>query len=226
MQNTQFIELKEEIQGIFTGGKNIIDSILPPLLFVIINELVGFDAAMWSSLALAGGISILRIFQGKSIMSALGGVGGIGAAILLTKLFGSKESFFLPGIISNLFWAALFTVSMIAGKPLLAWGSYFLRKWPLEWYWHPKVRPAYMEVSLMWLAFMTARSSIQLILYTSQAVDELAILSLVTGAPATIILLAASFIYGGWRLKHLEGPSVQEFEAGISAPWKGQQRGF
>ena len=49
---------------------------------------------------------------------------------------------------------------------------------------------------------------------------------LLTGWPATILLLIASYLYGTWRLRKLGGPSVEEFKAGTEPPWEGQQRGF
>ncbi|MEA3440170.1 MAG: DUF3159 domain-containing protein, partial [Chloroflexota bacterium] len=117
-------------------------------------------------------------------------------------------------------------VSLLIGKPLIAVGSYFLRRWPLEWYWHQRVRPAYMEVSLLWLVFLSIRSALQITLYLNHAVDELAILTLITGAPATVTLLAISFLYGSWRLRQLGGPSVVEYQQDLSPPWNGQNRGF
>jgi hypothetical protein len=46
------------------------------------------------------------------------------------------------------------------------------------------------------------------------------------GWPATILLLAVSYLYGTWRLRNLEGPSVEEFREETEPPWEGQQRGF
>jgi len=39
-------------------------------------------------------------------------------------------------------------------------------------------------------------------------------------------LLVISYLYGTWRLRHLKGPSVEEFKAGAEPPWTGQRRGF
>ncbi|MBN1859682.1 hypothetical protein JW848_10850 [Candidatus Bipolaricaulota bacterium] len=46
------------------------------------------------------------------------------------------------------------------------------------------------------------------------------------GWPAIILLLAATYLYGLWRLRTLGGPSVEEFKAGAPEPWSGQQKGF
>jgi hypothetical protein len=219
-------EIKGELQNIFTGNRNLLDSILPPLLFVLINEIIGFEAAMWSAFGLAIIFAIIRLLRGQSLISALGGIGGVLVAIIAAKWSGHNEGFFLPGIISNQFFILAIIVSLLIGKPLIAVGSYFLRRWPLEWYWHQRVRPAYMEVSLLWLVFLSIRSALQVTLYLNHAVDELAILTLITGAPATVTLLAISFLYGSWRLRQLGGPSVVEYQQDSSPPWNGQNRGF
>jgi hypothetical protein len=116
--------------------------------------------------------------------------------------------------------------SVLAGRPLVAWTSYVARRWPLAWYWHPRVRPAYSEVTLMWVAFLTLRLLLQLLLFQEQSVGTLAVIQVVSGWPATIVLLVLSYLYGTWRLRHLRGPSVEEFKAGTEPPWEGQRRGF
>jgi len=50
--------------------------------------------------------------------------------------------------------------------------------------------------------------------------------NLISGWPATILLLVISYIYGQNRLEALRGPSVEEFKKGTPPPWNGQQRGF
>ncbi|MEA3439685.1 MAG: DUF3159 domain-containing protein, partial [Chloroflexota bacterium] len=155
MLQNKLSEIKGELQNIFTGNRNLLDSILPPLLFVLINEIIGFEAAMWSAFGLAIIFAIIRLLRGQSLISALGGIGGVLVAIIAAKWSGHNEGFFLPGIISNQFFILAILVSLLIGKPLIAVGSYFLRRWPLEWYWHQRVRPAYMEVSLLWLVFLS-----------------------------------------------------------------------
>jgi hypothetical protein len=116
--------------------------------------------------------------------------------------------------------------SVVAGKPLVAWTSYLTRRWPLDWYWHPRVRPAYTEVTAAWAVFFAFRLLLQLFFFQGEQAGTLAIINIVTGWPATILLLALSYLYGLWRLQHLRGPSVEEFKAGAEPPWSGQRRGF
>jgi hypothetical protein len=219
-------EILEELRMVLAGRGNLIDSLLPPLFFVILNALWGMQVATWASLGLAVVIGLYRLFRRQSLLYALGGVAGVAIAVLIVQLLGRAEGFFLPGIIAGAATFLLCLVSVIVGRPIVAWTSYIARRWPLDWYWHPQVRPAYSEVTWLWVAFFGLRLLLAFSLFQREATSALAVVQLVTGWPATIILLIISYLYGTWRLRNLGGPSVEEFKASAEPPWEGQRRGF
>jgi hypothetical protein len=226
MKTSKVRELVEEFRLVFTGRSHLIDSIVPPVIFLIVNALLGFQVAVWGSLAVALLITAVRLGRRQSLRYALGGVGVVVLAILIAQLLGRAEGYFLPGMFTGGLTVIGCLVSVIAGRPLVAWTSYIARRWPLAWYWHPKVRPAYNEVTLTWAVFFVVRLGLQWSLFQEQAAGLLGIIQVVTGWPATIALLVVSYLYGTWRLRHLKGPSVEEFRAGAEPPWTGQRRGF
>lgn len=219
-------ELLDEFRTVFAGRSNILDSILPPILFLITNAFLDFEIAMWSSLAVAGIITGIRLWRRQPLLYALGGIGGVALAVLIALLLGRDEGFFLPGIVTGAFTLLLCLVSVVAGRPIVAWTSHIARRWPRDWYWHPQVRPAYSEVTWLWVLFFGLRLLLQLNLFQNAAAGLLAVVDLLTGWPATILLLVLSYLYGTWRLRTLGGPSVDEFQAGKEPPWEGQRRGF
>lgn len=219
-------EILEELRSVVLGRSNLVDSILPPVLFLVVNALLGFEAALGSSLVLALGITGLRLIRRQPVLYALGGIAGAGVAIGVALLSGRAEGFFLPGIASGAATVLLCLASILAGRPLVAYTSYVTRRWPLEWYWHPGVRPAYSEVTWLWVVFFGLRLALQIILFQQQAASLLAVANVVLGWPATIVLLVVSYLYGTWRLRNLAGPSVEEFKSGAQPPWQGQSRGF
>lgn len=226
MQQSKWHELLEEIRTVFTGRNSFFDAILPPIIFLLINGLVGFQAAMWSALILSAGIAILRIVRKQSLTYALAGVGSVAVAIGLARYLGKSEGFFLPGLISGSMTVLLTILSLVIRRPMVAWTSYIARRWPLDWYWHPQVRPAYSEVTFAWVIFFTARLLLQFALFENQDVNSLALTNFVTGWPATILLLIFSYLYGTWRLAQLSGPSVEEYRNNVPPPWQSQRRGF
>jgi hypothetical protein len=219
-------EIFEELRMVLAGRSSLLDSLLPPLFFVLVNILWGVQVAIWASLGLAAAIAVYRLLRRQSLLYALGGAGAVALAALLAQLLGRAEGFFLPTIISGAFTVLLCLVSVLVGRPIVALTSFVARRWPLKWYWHPKVRPAYSEVTWMWVVFFGLRLLLQLNLFQEEAASLLGVVQFLTGWPATIILLIISYLYGTWRLTHLGGPSVEEFKAGAEPPWQGQERGF
>jgi hypothetical protein len=219
-------EIFEEFQSVFSGKQPILDSVLPPLLFALTNGLFGFNTAMWISFGFGGLLTIARLLRRQSLWYALGGLGAALLAMGLSVISGRAESYFLPGIINGGITVLVLLASVIIQRPTVAFTSHLTRRWPLGWYWHPQVRPAYSEVTLAWVIFFGLKLAVQAWFYTRGDADALALFNIISGWPATILLLAGSYIYGLKRLEALHGPSVEEFNMNTPPPWQGQRRGF
>ncbi len=218
-------ELLEEFRAV-VGGVGLLDTVLPPVLFLLLNGLAGFTAAMLGALALAGLIAVFRLLRRQSLLYALAGLGSVGLAIALAYWLGRSQGFFLPDIVNTALTVALALVSLLIRRPMVAWTSFLARRWPLDWYWHERVRPAYSEVTFAWLIFFAFRLFWQVTLYQGQDIARFAVINTLLGWPAILLLLVASYLYGIWRLQRLGGPSVDEFRSHTPPPWHGQRRGF
>ncbi|NIS81377.1 MAG: DUF3159 domain-containing protein [Anaerolineales bacterium] len=219
-------ELLEEFRSVVVARSKILDAILPPLIFVVVNVLVGLEYAIISAIIIAILFSLYRLLRSQSVGYALGGLGSIVIASVLVRLSGRPEGYFLPSVVSGALTALACLMSIMVGRPLVAFTSHIARGWPLGWYWHPRVSPAYNEVTGMWTLFFALRALVQFALYRGPTTEFLNLVNLILGWPALIVLLAASYIYGTQRLRKLSGPSVEEFKAGTTPPWSSQRRGF
>ena len=220
-------ELQEEFRLVFSGrGARLLDSFLPLLVFLIANPLLGLNNALWGSLVVAGLFAVIRIIKRESLVYSLGGLGGVLLAAVFVNLSGSESGFFLPGLISGAITVVLCVVTVAVNRPMVAWTSFIARRWPLGWYWHPKVLPAYNEVTVAWAVAFSIRLALEFWLFQQDAVNVLGFFRVILGWPFTVILLIASYLFGMWRLDRLKGPSVEEFKAGKEPPWEGQKRGF
>lgn len=222
----RFGEILDELQTVFAGRVRWADSLLPPLIFLILNTIFGFEFALWGSLGTALLFVGLRLLRGQPLRYAVGGLGSVVLAVIVARFVSGAAGYFIPGMVTGIFTSFLCLVSVIVRRPLVAWTSYFSRRWPLSWYWHPHVRPAYSEVTLAWALFFSLRTLLQFQLFQDQEAATLGLLQLISGWPAIILLLVASYLYGVWRLGHLGGPSVEEFKEESEPPWQGQKRGF
>jgi len=220
-------ELSEELRSVFSNkGSRLLDSLIPLVIFLIAYQFLALTIALMASLLSAAAFAIYRLLKKEPLKYAFGGLGGVLLAAVFVKISGSSAGFFLPGIISSAVTIILCLGTVAIKRPLVAWSSYLARGWPLDWYWHPNVLPAYNEVTIIWAIAFGIRLGIEYWFFQQGAVNSLGLLRVLLGWPYTLILLVSSYLYGQWRLSTLRGPSIEEFTTQVSAPWQGQRRGF
>ena len=220
-------ELQGEFKTIFAGqGRMVIISLIPLILFLILNSLTDLIPALIPSLLIALIIFLFSLFQKMNLRYAVISFAGPLLAAGFIYLSGSESGILIPGLISGGITVFLCLVSVFIKQPLAAWTSYITRRWPLDWYWHNQVRPAYTEVTLIWAGAFSARLAIEYWLFQQQSLNSPVFSKLLLGWPYTIFILIISYLFGSWRLGKLAGPSVKEFESGILPPWEGQKSGF
>lgn len=223
---SKFQEVLDEFRSVVLGRHKILDAIVPPLVFVLANAIFGLQVASAAALGSALAFTAYRLIKRQPFGYALGGVGGVVLAILIATLSGRAEGYFLPTLITSSLTAAACLISVILRRPLVAFTSYLTRRWPLNWYWHPQVRPSYSEVTIAWALFFGLRAIAQYFFIRQGEIVATGIANVLLGWPALILLLILSYVYGLWRLRHLQGPSVQEFQDESPPPWEGQMKGF
>lgn len=219
-------EILDEVTQLFTGRVNIADGIVPPLAFVAVDAVFGLLAAAVIGLSSAMVIVVWRVLRGRPLRFALAGLGGTILAVVVAVRSGSSAGFFIPGLISGTVTTGVIVVSNLIRKPFVAWTSWLMRGWPIEWYWHPHVMPAYLWASWIWAVFFALRTGTQWWLFSQDATAALGVARVITGWPALFVLLIATYVLGRRWLGQLAGPSVREFEAGEPPPWEGQPTGF
>jgi len=219
-------EIAQELRSVLSGQVPLLDVILPPLAFTVLNGRLDLLPALGISLGVSAGLLIVRLVSGQGVAYTLSGAGLILISGLLAWVTASAEGFFLPGLITSGLTLLAAVISLITGRPLAAWSSHITRGWPLDWYWHPRIRPAYLEVTIAWAVFFLAQFLVQGAAYLWGNASTLGWVQLLSGWPALIPLLIGSYLYGLWRLGKLNGPSVEEFQHDQPPPWEGQQRGF
>ncbi len=219
-------EIRSELRELISGRVGIADGVLPPLLFVLLNNIWGVGWAATAGIGSAVAITIWRLGRGKPTRFAVAGLLGTAIAALLALRSGQAEDYFLPGIISGAMTTLALVVSVPVKRPLVAFTSWITRGWPLDWYWHDQVRPAYSLTTLIWAAFFGARTFVQWRLFVDGQVEWLGVVRVALGWPALLALLVATYVLGRRWIEDLEGPSVAEFIQDAPPPWEGQDRGF
>lgn len=200
-----------ELKQFFSGPRPVGDSAVPPLVFVLANAVSGLTLAAGAAVAVAVALMGYRVARGRPAIYALGGVAGVGFAVFLALRSNQAEEYFLPGIISSAAWAVVALTSVAVRRPMVAYTSWAVHRWPMEWYWRSDIRPAYTEVTLAWGLFFGIRAAIQYRLFDGGNVTALGFVKVATGTPAVIAMLIGTYLYGTWRLEKLGGPTANEY---------------
>lgn len=217
-------EILSELKMVLKG--NTLDALLPSLLFVFLQSPLGLTSsalvAVLSSFILTG----YRILRKQKSFYALLGVLGVLFAAGYAAFSGSAENYYLPRLFNGTLLVLVSFGSILFGRPLAALLSHLSRGWPMGWFLRKDVKPAYREVTFIWLVLLLTRLLVQWNLYRGGDLNSLFFVSFLMGTPATVVILVLSYVYGIFRLKKLAGPSVDEYLNNAPGPWKGQKKGF
>ena len=217
-------DVLEELNSIFLN--KTFDALLPPLIYAVSNSVFGLQTAVILAVTTALINFSRRIIKKENWKYSLAGLIGVIFASSFAYLSNNASNYFIPALTSSTLFLLASVITVLVGKPLAAWASHLSRGWPLEWFWRQDVKPAYREVTILWAVYFALRLTIQLRLFFSEAVLNLAWVNILLGWPAIIVILTISYIYGIWRLNDLGGPGVDEFKEGKEPPWDGQKKGF
>ena len=223
LKNT-FLEIKEEIKDLIPNNEGVFDAVIAPVFFVALANFVDLNIAIFSTGGLLVIFLIYRKLRKQDIRFVFYGLLGSAFALFLARLQGSASGFFLPGIVRDGAIALMGLISIIIGRPFTIYSSKTFRKWPKDWYFHPKVKPAYTKVAFIWAIYLGIKSGLQI--YFFENPEILVAIKLATSNQSTLVLLVLSYIVGQRSLKNLSGPSVDEFINNSPEPWTSQQKGF
>ena len=117
-------ELLQEFRTVFSGRTNTADTIIPPLLYALVNMLAGQVLATLSALVLAVILTVLRLVRKQSWYYALSGLVLTLLAAGLAWYTHNAANFFLSDLITSGTLLAAGLLSIWVRKPLAAWSRY------------------------------------------------------------------------------------------------------
>ncbi|MPY58563.1 DUF3159 domain-containing protein [Streptomyces spongiae] len=179
------------------GTKGLVFSALPPVVFVVANNVGGLKAGVAAALLVALGIAVQRLTRRESIQPALGGLFGVAIAAGISWYTGSAKDFFLIGIWASLAGAVAFVLSVLLRWPLagLIWNSATGKG--TVWREDKRSRLYYDIATLVLAAIFGARFAVQQYLYQADEVGSLGFAKIAMGYP----LLAVGFLAVAWAAR-------------------------
>lgn len=186
----------DHIHDTLFSAQGIVDTLVGPLLFLILFKTVGLDAALIGAGAAALAVVALRWIRGQRLTSAWYGVVGVAVGAAIAKATGSGSGYFVPKVASNALYGAAFLGSVLIGKPLIGIVWAFFHRQPLSWGYRAEVRRVFSALTLMWAGAYFFRAAVYGVLITDEKdrTGALATASVVLGLPLTVALVAITLL--------------------------------
>jgi len=184
------------LRDAFGGPRGVVDSIVPTVVFITVNG-VRKDlkeaslAAVASALVLVG----LRLVRREPLRHVFSGLFGVVIAVLVALWLGRAEGFFIPGIVANAVYFAVFLGSVLLGKPLVGFLVQQMSSKPATYHDHPRVRRAYAEATLIWTAVFGLRVAVQLTLVLQGRTAAAGVTKILLGPILYVAALAATPVF-------------------------------
>jgi hypothetical protein len=178
------------------GKRGLIDSGLPPIVFVLAFLISGRDlrTALIAALTSGAVVAILRLSRRQSLQQVMAGFFGVAISAFIASRTGKAEDFFLPGLLINAGYGLAMFVSIVVGHPLIG-HLVALLGGPRDWRRRADLRRRLTLATWIWVGVFWIRTAVQVPLYLAGAVAALGVTRVVLGLP---LYLAAVWLT--WRI--------------------------
>lgn len=185
------------------GKRGLIDSGLPAVVFVFVNSVVtalsdrdtGLRAALVGAVAVGVAVVALRLYRRETLQQALSGFFALAIAVWFAARSGEARDFFLPGILINVAYGAVFVVSALIARPLVGYVYAAVDGLDKTWRTDRQLRKVFAVATFGWAAVFAARAAVQGTLYVMDRPGLLAAARLLMGWPLTILAVAATIAW-------------------------------
>ncbi|TAK69483.1 MAG: DUF3159 domain-containing protein [Actinomycetota bacterium] len=177
------------------GWRGLLDSAAPPLVFVICYVATSeLTPSLWASLGAAFLVAVIRLWRRQPLRQIVGGVIGIAVSAYFASRTGKAEDFFLPGLLINLGYAAVFVVSLVVRWPLVGVVVGGLTGDVAGWRADRRAYRAAQLATLVWIGSFLLRVAVQWPLYAAGMVAALGAAKIVLGWPVYLATLWITYL--------------------------------
>jgi hypothetical protein len=188
------------------GPLGIVESVLPPLVFVVYYQVVAIAQApkpvdrpalipiVAAPLVLSGLFALYRVIRGQRRGGAISGAVLVAVSAVLVLVTGDANTNYLPGFFINAGYGLAFLVSAVIRRPLVGVVTGLLTS-DTGWGSDPRRRRVATWLTLLWVLLFAIRLAVELPLYLAQdRVVELGIARIVLGLPLYSIVLVVTVL--------------------------------
>lgn len=199
--------VRSKLSEALGGRRGIVESAVPTVLFTVLfvstHELrLSLVASITATLVLL----VVRVVQRSTVQFVLNALIGIGIAALFASRSGEARDVFLPGILYNGAYAAVFVFSILVGWPLVGFMIGSITGDPTGWHDDRNIVRLCAQLTWLFAAPCVVRVLVQYPLYAGDHIALLGTSKVVLGWP----LQLASFAAMAWLLSRNRTPLEPE----------------
>ena len=176
------------------GPIGILESLVPGTVYVTLfsltlNVLVSATAA--ASVALV--FAVIQLVRKRPLTQVFAGLAGLAISVWLPLRDGINDAhaadYFVPGLVTNLVYLVVLSLSIIFRYPLIGAVLGFLSGKGSAWRDDRQLFVRYRWITLMWVGMFSIRLAVQVPLYLTQQVAALGVAKLVLGTPLYALVI-------------------------------------
>lgn len=176
------------------GFSGLIYSSLPVVAFVPVSSAFGLVPAIVAALGVATLILVWRLVRRESAQPAISGFFGVGVCALIAYLVGESKGYFLLGIWMSLFWAAVFSVSVLIRRPVVGYVWGWVNGHDRGWRRVRRAVLAFDIATMFWVLVFASRFIVQQHLYDADQTGWLGVARIAMGWPLTAVAALVTYL--------------------------------
>lgn len=177
----------QALLGQMGGVRGLIYSALPVAVLVPVNTAFGLLPAICAALGVAAVILLWRLYRRDSVQPAVAGFVGVGISALIAWMVGESKGYFLLGIWTSLFWAVVFSASVLIRRPVVGYVWSWVNGHDRKWRTSRRALLAFDLATLTWVAVFGARFVVQHHLYDADQTGWLGVARIAMGWPLAAV---------------------------------------
>ena len=174
------------------GRRGIVESAVPTVLFtVMFVSTRDLRLSLTVAIVVTAALLVVRLVQRSTVQFVLNALIGIGIAALFASRSGEARDVFLPGILYNGAYAAVFVISILVGWPLVGFMIGSITGDPTGWHDDRGIVRLCSQLTWLFAAPCVIRVAVQYPLYVADNIALLGTAKVVLGWPLQIAAFAA-----------------------------------
>jgi hypothetical protein len=176
------------------GVSGMIYSSLPVIVFVPVSTTLGLVPAISAALGVAALVLLWRLVRRESVQPAISGFIGVAMCAAIAYLVGESKGYFLLGIWMSLFWAAVFSLSVLIRRPVVGYIWGWINGHGTGWRRVRRAVLAFDIATVVWVLVFASRFLVQNHLYDMNQTGWLGVARIAMGWPLTAVAALATYL--------------------------------